>query len=179
MSDFQQSVGRCSQFKLSLCNFNSAAVSCMTCASPILSRRRIRSQLREATHHRAMTIPVRLRGKRSHTHTVALRYVSVERFPQLRFKALPVKQGRRLYRPIRPIRIICGTFQPVLYLGQCFSYTQHNFLGRKELFKAVNPISLSRRTFQKHPCSPSCWLSRDRLIWMNIVYWWEPNSLIG
>lgn len=43
MSDFQQSFGRCPQFKLPLCNFNSAAVSCMTCASPIPGRRRIRS----------------------------------------------------------------------------------------------------------------------------------------
>lgn len=41
MSDFQQSLGWRSLFKLPLCNFNFAAVSCMTCASPIPSRGRI------------------------------------------------------------------------------------------------------------------------------------------
>lgn len=101
MSDFQQSLGWRSLFKLPLCNFNSAAVSCMTCASATPGRCRISVSAQKSYSPPLGDDPSQTEGK-TLAHTAAFRYVSMEQFPWLRFKALPVKEERQLCRLIDP-----------------------------------------------------------------------------
>lgn len=131
---FSTVVGRCSQLKLPLCHFNSAAVSCMTCASPIRSRRRVRSQLREATHHCAVTVSVRPRGKRRRAQICVRGAISTTEVwkPCQSYG----EDGSALLSstPIRHIRLIGGAFQPRVIFRPVFSKHFALFPGTKGAF---------------------------------------------
>lgn len=78
------------------------------------------------------------------------------------------------YRPIRAIRLICGAFQPCVIFRPVFFHTLSIISGDERSFSNLFTPFLYHACSNLHAAP-----SRDRLIWMNIMYRWEPHSLIG
>lgn len=154
MSDFQQSLGWRSLLKLPLCNFNFAAVSCMTCASPIPSRGRISVSAQKTYSPPLSDDPSQSGGENTRTHS-RIQICIRGAISMTEVQSPASQRGKTALPSYRPIRLICGTFQPCSIFRPVFFCTFSIISWEERSFLTLTP-SLCNAVHSRITCSHLC-----------------------